>query len=68
MTNAQVNLSLLEMAEGVSIFHMLDTSSLSGQDTINGPTAKYFMQFIFQQLFCCYDIEYWNDDLNKNYF
>ena len=57
MANAQVNLSFLEMAEGVSIPHMLDTSSLSGQDTINRPTAKYFTQFIFQQLFCCYDIE-----------
>ena len=56
------------MAEDVYIFHMLDTSFLSGQDTINRPTAKNHMQFIFQQLFCCYDIEYWNDDLNKNYF
>ena len=57
MANAHVNLSFLENAEEVSLFHLLDTSFLSGQDTINGATAKYFMQFIFQELFCCYDIE-----------
>ena len=49
------------------IFHMLDTSFLSGQDTTNRPTAKNLMQFIFQQIFCCCNIEYW-DDLNINYF
>ena len=47
------------MAEGVytCIFYMLDTSFLFEQDTIHGPTAQSFMQFMFQQLFCCYDIE-----------
>ena len=56
------------MAEGVYIFNMLDTSFLSGEDTVNGSTAKYFMKFIFQPLVCCYNVEYWNDGLNKKLF
>ena len=46
-----------KMAEGVYIIYMLDTSFLFEQDTIHGPTAQSFMQFMFQQSFCCYDIE-----------
>ena len=62
MANAQVNLSFLEngrrgLYSHVYIFYMLDTSFLFEQDTIHGPTAHYFMQFMFQQLFCCYDFE-----------
>ena len=46
MANAQVNFSFLENGRGCLYnFYMLDTSFLSEQDTINGPTAKYFMQF-----------------------
>ena len=43
MANAQVNFSFLENDRGC-LYNLLDTSFLSEQDTINGPTAKYFMQ------------------------
>ena len=60
MANAQVNLSFLENGRGGLYMYLLHagiTSFLFEQDTIHGPTAQSFMQFMFQQLFCCYDIE-----------
>ena len=49
MANAQVNLIFWKMAEGVSIFYTLDTSFLSGQDTINGPTGVVLSDSVLQQ-------------------
>ena len=54
-----VILSFLENGRGglCMYLYMVDTSFLFEKDTIYGPNAKYSMQFIFQQLFCFYDIE-----------
>ena len=47
MANAGVNLSFLE--NGIGGLYLLHAgyTFLSGQDTINGPTAKYILQFIY---------------------
>ena len=58
MANIQVNLSFLENGRGGLYMYLLNAgySFLFDQDTIHEPTAQYFMQFMCQQLFCCYDI------------
>ena len=59
MANAQVNLSFLENGRGGLYMYLLHAGyKFSVRTRYNpGPTAHYFMQFMFQQLFCCYDFE-----------